>query len=43
MNVNKEHYRKLIQKQSFDVENTIFNAKNIDFEPFDINLEVYDE
>lgn len=43
MNVNKQHYRKLLVKQNFDTENTLLHNKtNVDFKPFDINLEVYD-
>ncbi len=44
MIVNKEHYRKMLVKQSFDIENTLLKGSdNIDFKPFEINLEVYDE
>ncbi len=44
MIVNKEHYRKMLVKQSFDIENTLLKGSdNMDFKPFEINLEVYDE
>ena len=42
MIVNKEHYRKMIIRQSFDTENTLFNDKIIDSKPFSIDLGVYD-
>ena len=44
MNVNKQHYRKMIMKQSFDTENTLLdNPKSVDFKPFSIDLGVYDD
>ncbi len=44
MIVNKEHYRNMLVKQSFDIENTLLKgADNIDLKPFEINLEVYDD
>lgn len=43
MNINKQHYKKLIMKQSFDIENTLLTSSNsIDFEPHSIDLGVYD-
>lgn len=42
MIVNKEHYRKMIIRQSFDTENTLLNDKIIDSKPFSIDLGVYD-
>lgn len=44
MIVNSNHYRRLIKRQSFDVENTLMNnIKTIDYRPYDIDLGVYDE
>ena len=44
MNVNKQHYRKLLVKQSFNTENTLLSDdKTIDFKPFPIDLGVYDD
>jgi len=43
MTVNKQHYRKMLVKQSFDTENTLLHSsKTVDFTPFDIDLGVYD-
>jgi transposase len=43
MTVNKLHYRPMLVKQGFDIENTLLNnAKTVDFSPPEINLEVYD-
>lgn len=43
MTVNKQHYRKMLVKQSFDTENTLLHSsKTVDFVPFDIDLGVYD-
>ena len=43
MIVNKHHYRKMLVKQSFDVENTLLhNTSAIDFKPARIDLGVYD-
>ena len=42
--VNKEHYRKLIIKQSFDTENTLLHNQNfIDFNVNSPQLSVYDD
>ena len=42
--VNKEHYRKMIIKQSFDTENTLLHNQNlIDFNVNSPELSVYDE
>jgi len=44
MNVNKQHYRKMLVKQSFDTENTLLNNSGIiDFKPFSVDLGVYDD
>ncbi len=42
INVNKEHYKKIIQKQSFDTENTLMKLQHIDDFKNNINLGVYD-
>ena len=43
MTVNKQHYRKMLVKQSFDTENTLMhNEKIVDFQPYSIDLGVYD-
>ena len=43
MNVNKEHYKSLTVKQTFNTENTLFaNPEVLDFKSPIINLEVYD-
>jgi len=43
MIVNKQHYRKMLVKQSFDTENTLMhNIKTVDYKPFDVDLGVYD-
>ena len=43
MVVNKNHYRQMLCKQSFDTENTLLhNIKTIDFKPFELDLGVYD-
>lgn len=42
MIVNKNHYQKLITRQSFDIENTLFNDKIIDNQSFPIDMGVYD-
>jgi hypothetical protein len=43
MVVNKQHYRKMLVKQSFDIENTLLhNIKTVDFNPFEVDLGVYD-
>jgi len=43
MVVNKNHYRQILVKQSYDIENMLLNNANIvDFNPLDINLGVYD-
>jgi hypothetical protein len=43
MIVSKAHYEKLLQRQSFDVENTILhNLHTVDVEPYEIDLGVYD-
>jgi hypothetical protein len=43
MVVNKNHYRQMLFKQDFDIENTLLhNIKTIDFNPFDVDLGVYD-
>jgi hypothetical protein len=43
MIVNKNHYRQLLVRQSFDTENTLMNnIKTIDYAPFAIDLGVYD-
>lgn len=43
MTVNKQHYRKMLVRQSFDTENTLLhNAGTVDFKPLDIDLGVYD-
>ena len=43
MTVNKQHYRKMLVKQSIDTENTLLHSsKTVDFMPFDIDLGVYD-
>lgn len=38
INVNKEHYKKIIQKQSFDTENTLMKLQHIDDFKNNINL-----
>jgi len=44
MVVNSNHYRKLVKRQSFDVENTLMNnIKTVDYKPYNIDLSVYDE
>lgn len=44
MNVNPEHYRDLIKKQSFSVENTIFNNPDVIHSCLpEIDLSIYDE
>jgi len=43
MVVNKNHYRQILVKQSFDIENLLLkNANIVDFNPLNINLGVYD-
>jgi len=43
MILNKNHYKKLLTRQSFDIENTLIQSTvPIDFAPFEIDLEVYD-
>jgi transposase len=43
MILNKNHYKKLLARQSFATENTLIHATiPIDFAPFEIDLEVYD-
>jgi transposase len=43
MIVNRNHYRQILIKQSFNIENTLLNnAAAIDFNPLDIDLGVYD-
>lgn len=43
MTVNKQHYRKMLVKQSFDTENVLLkNANVVDFKPPLIDLGVYD-
>jgi len=43
MVINKNHYRTMLVKQSFDIENTLLhNVKTVDFKPSDIDLGVYD-
>lgn len=43
MNVNQSHYKNMLVKQSFDTENTLLhNPKIVDFEPYEIDLGVYD-
>lgn len=43
MNVNKEHYKLLIKKQTFNVENTLLNNSNIiDFNVYTADLSKYD-
>jgi hypothetical protein len=43
MIVNRNHYRQLLIKQSFDIENTLLqSSRSIDFNPLDIDLGVYD-
>ena len=43
MVVNKNHYRQILVKQSFDIENMLLNNANmVDFNPLGINLGVYD-
>ena len=41
--ISKEHYRKLIIKQSFNTENTIFNSKPYNIDDYTVNMGVYDE
>jgi len=44
MEVNPIHYRRLVTRQSFDIENTLMNnIKTVDFTPGKIDLGVYDE
>ena len=44
MEVNPIHYRRLVTRQSFDVENTLMNSiRTVDFTPNKIDLGVYDE
>ena len=44
MVVNAHHYRRLIVKQSFDVENTLLDGDNvIDFPILAPSLNVYDD
>ena len=44
MNVNKQHYRKMLVKQSFETENTLLDNQGIvDFKPFSVDLGVYDD
>ena len=43
LNVNREHYKKLIVKQSFDIQNTLLNNKGtVDFLPSEPDLSKYD-
>jgi transposase len=43
MVVNRDHYRQILVKQSFDIENLLLkNANIVDFNPLNINLGVYD-
>ena len=43
MSVNKDHYRKILVRQSFDIKNTLLtNIRTIDFKQPDIDLGVYD-
>jgi len=43
MVVNRDHYRQMLVKQSFDIENILLNnANTVDFNPLDIDLGVYD-
>lgn len=43
MVVNKHHYRNLLMKQSFDIENSLLQDKNmVDLKPTSIDLGVYD-
>jgi Transposase and inactivated derivatives len=42
MSVNKEHYRNLIIKQTFNTENTLFLSKPEYSENYEINMEAYD-
>ena len=43
MIVNRNHYRQILVKQSFDIENILLNNHNaVDFNPLDIDLGVYD-
>jgi len=43
MIINKNHYRDLVTRQSFDAENTLMHSpRTVDFEPFKIDLGVYD-
>ena len=43
MIVNRNHYRQILVKQSFDIENILLhNPNSVDFNPLDIDLGVYD-
>jgi len=43
MIVSKQHYQKLMDRQRFDVENTIMrNLRTVDVDPSQIDLGVYD-
>jgi len=43
MIVNRNHYRQILVKQNFDIENILLNhAGTVDFNPLDIDLGVYD-
>jgi transposase len=43
MVVNEKHYRKMLVKQSFDIENTLLNnIKTVDFKQPKVDLGVYD-
>jgi hypothetical protein len=43
MIVNRNHYRQILVKQSFDIENLLLHNPNaVDFNPLDIDLGVYD-
>ena len=43
MIVNRDHYRAILIRQSFDIENILLhNPNTVDFNPLDIDLGVYD-
>jgi len=44
MNINPEHYRELLNRQTFSIENTIFNAPDeIHSYVPEIDLSIYDQ